>query len=178
MEGGGGGAPTAARAAAEASVTERPASRAWIAASRAVLRRASSPPISLATQSAHRRRLSCATDALVQPLQDHGHPLAAAHAHGLEADPLVPLTEPVEQRAEDSGPGHAEGMPESDRAAVRVELVAARVDADAPRRRDDLGREGFVYLDDVDVVDRHLGTLAGLPVAVDRAEPHELRLEG
>src|SRR5260370_8951905 len=128
MEGGGGGAPTAARAAAEASVTERPASRAWIAASRAVLRRASSPPISLATQSAHRRRLSCATDALVQPLQDHGHPLAAAHAHALEADRLVPLTEPVEQRAENASPGHPEGMPASHRPARRVELAAQLVD--------------------------------------------------
>src|SRR6266851_6756800 len=161
MGGGGGGAPTAARAAAEASMTERPASRAWIAASRAVRRRASSPPISLATQSAQRRRLSSTTDALVQALQDHRHALATAHAHGLEADRLVPLTQPVEQRAEDAGPRHAEGMPERDRSAVRVELVAERVDADASCGWDDLGRESLVYLDDVNVVDRHLGPVEG-----------------
>ena len=59
--------------------------------------------------------------------------------------------EPVEQRAGDAGAGHAEGVADRDRAAVDVQLVD--VDAELAVARDDLGGEGLVDLDQVDVVD-------------------------
>src|SRR5205823_5020967 len=114
---------------------------------------------------------------LVQALHDHRHPLAATHAHRLQAKGLAALLESVEEGAEDARAGHPERVTERDGSAVRVELVAKGVDADATGRRDDLGREGLVDLHDVDIVDRHPGPLQGLLRGVDRAEAHELRLE-
>src|SRR5437762_10262768 len=96
---------------------------------------------------------------LVQALHDHRHPLAATHAHRLQAKGLAALLEAVEEGAEDARAGHAERVAERDGSAVRVELVAKGVDADATGRRDDLGREGLVDLHDVDIVDRHPGPL-------------------
>src|SRR5438105_15802275 len=61
--------------------------------------------------------------ALVQPLHDHGHSLAAGDAHGLQADLLVVALQVVQQRCHDARSGHAEAMTGSDRAAVRVELL-------------------------------------------------------
>ena len=76
--------------------------------------------------------------------------MAAAHAHGFEADGVVGVLEAVEQGAHDARPGHAEGVAQSDRAAVGVELVV--VDAQLVGRRQHLGGEGLVDLPVVDVV--------------------------
>src|SRR4051794_338466 len=107
--------------------------------------------------------------ALVQTLQDHRHPLAATHAHRLQAVGLAAFLETVEEGAEDAGARHPEWMAQRDGPAVRVQLVAERVDTYAARRRDDLGRERLVDLHDVDVVDRHPGALQRLLRGVDRA---------
>jgi hypothetical protein len=56
----------------------------------------------------------------------------------------------VEQRGGDAGTGGSEGMTECDASAVDVEL--AEVDAEFAVR-DHLGGEGFVDVDEVDVVD-------------------------
>src|SRR5438876_154135 len=69
------------------------------------------------------------------------------------------------------------GMAERDRAPVWIELLAERIDADAARRGDHLGRKRLVDLDYVDVVDAHLGPLQRLLRGVDGAQPHELGLE-
>src|SRR6476619_5965414 len=90
-----------------------------------------------------------------EALEDHGHALAAADAHGLEAELLVPALQAVEQRGGDPRAGGAERVALRDRAAVHVEPV--EVDAQVLVRRDDLGREGLVDLDQVHVVDRHAG---------------------
>ena len=68
-------------------------------------------------------------------------------------------------------------MAQRDRASMRVQLLAEGVDPDAARRRDDLGGEGLVDLDDVDVVDAHPGPLERLLRGVDRTQAHELGLE-
>src|SRR2546430_8639099 len=68
---------------------------------------------------------------------------------------------------------HPEGVPERDRAAVLVELVAEGIDPQRPRRGDDLGREGLVDLDQVDVVDRHPRPLERLA----RSEEHTSELQ-
>src|SRR5467141_2771550 len=110
---------------------------------------------------------------LVETLHDHGHALAAAHAHRLQAERLVPLAQAVEQRAQDAGAGHAKWVTERDRASVRVQLVAEGVDADPVRGLDDLGSGGLVVLHDVDVVDRHLGSLQRLLGSANRTKAQE-----
>src|SRR5208337_5061985 len=60
---------------------------------------------------------------LVEPLDDHGHALAAADAHGFQADGLVPGDQVVEQGGGDPGAGHAERVAQRDGAAVHVEPV-------------------------------------------------------
>jgi hypothetical protein len=82
-----------------------------------------------------------------------------------------PLSSVVVIRA----PGGAERVAQRDRAAVDVEPV--EVDAQVLVRRDDLGREGLVDLDQVHVVDRHAGQREGPPGRLDRSEPHDLGRE-
>src|SRR5215213_10859439 len=72
----------------------------------------------------------------VQPLDEHRHSLPAADAHRLEADRRVQRVEVVEQGAHDPGAGHAVRVAERDRAAVRVELLAERVDTELATDRE------------------------------------------
>src|ERR1700733_1915160 len=88
---------------------------------------------------------------LGEALEDRGHALPAADAHGLQAEGLVVELEAVEDGGGDPRPGHAERVAHRDGAAVHVQLVD--VDAQLPVGRDDLGRERLVDLDQVDVVD-------------------------
>ena len=81
----------------------------------------------------------------------------------------------MDQRAHDAGAGHAERVAEGDAAATGVELVPA--DAEVLGRRDDLGGERLVDLDEVDVVDGHAGAAEGLAAGLDRAEAHDLGVE-
>jgi hypothetical protein len=74
-------------------------------------------------------------------------------------------------------PGHPVRMAERDRAAVRVELVAERVDAELAADGQHLRGERLVQLHHVDVVDRHAGLLEHLAHALDRADAHDLRLD-
>jgi len=99
--------------------------------------------------------------ASVQAFEDHRHALAAADAHGLQADRLVVELEAVQQRGGDPGPGHAERVPDGDRPAVHVQ--PADVDPQVTVGRDDLRRELLVDLHYVDVRDRHPGPPYRLP---------------
>ena len=47
------------------------------------------------------------SERLSEPLDDHGHALAAADAHGLEAVAAFGVLEPVEEGGHDAGAGHA-----------------------------------------------------------------------
>src|SRR6266550_3869475 len=107
---------------------------------------------------------------LAETLDDHRHSLAAPHAHRLQPNRLVLSGEAVQERAEDAGTGHAERMAERDGAAVRIEFVAERIDAQLAGGGDHLGGKGFVDFDDVDIVDRHLRPLESLTGGLDRAE--------
>src|SRR5919108_6293208 len=99
---------------------------------------------------------------LPQAFDYHGHSLAATDAHRLEANRPVIADESVEQRAENARAGHAEGMTQCDGSAVRVELVAQRIDAELARRRNHLRRKCLVDLDGIDVIDRHARALERL----------------
>ena len=81
---------------------------------------------------------SARCERLAQALHDHGHALAAADAHRLEAERLARVLEPVEQRGHDAGAGLAERVAEGDGAALDVELVPA--DAEVLGRGDRPGR--------------------------------------
>ena len=113
--------------------------------------------------------------ALVQALHDHGHALAAADAHRLEAEGVVRVLQAVEQRGHDAGAGHPERVAEGDRPAVDVELLLG--DAEVPGRGDHLGGERLVDLDEVDVVDGHSGAGERLAARLDRPEAHDLRVQ-
>src|SRR5699024_4265249 len=64
-------------------------------------------------------------------------------------------------------------MPERDAATVDIQFV--QVDAELPCTGQDLGREGFVDLVEVDVVDGHARLSEGSLSGLDRAQPHDLR---
>src|SRR6476661_6198936 len=98
---------------------------------------------------------------LVEPLDDHGLAHAAGNAHGLESQAPLDRVEAVEQGGHDPGAAHPERMAPRDRAALRV--VRVLVDAELVAAAHQLGREGRVHLDDVDVVDRQPGRLEHRP---------------
>ena len=87
------------------------------------------------------------------------------------------VVEVVQQRAHDARARHPVRMPERDRPAVRVELLAERVDAELAAHREDLRGERLVQLHHVDVVDRHPGLLEHPAHGADRADAHDLRLD-
>ena len=82
----------------------------------------------------------------------------------------------VDQRGGDARAGHAERVADRDRAAVHVEPVQRRCRARAVRR-DHLGGERLVDLDQVDVADGQPGAGQGRRDGLDRAEAHDLRAE-
>src|ERR1700689_196031 len=58
----------------------------------------------------------------VQALDDHGHALATADAHRLQAEARASVFERIEQCRHDARAGHAEGVTEGDGAAADVEF--------------------------------------------------------
>src|SRR3954470_16467690 len=84
-------------------------------------------------------------------LEHQRHALPAAHAHGDQPGLLVVELQRVDHRVLQPRARHAEGVTCGYRTAVDVEPV--EVDAEVLVGRHDLGREGLVDLDQVDVVD-------------------------
>lgn len=58
---------------------------------------------------------------------------------------------------QDAGAGSADGMPERDAGAVRVEPLVERIDLPFGQNREHLRGEGFVQFDEIDVVQCQLG---------------------
>src|SRR5262249_23344635 len=124
----------------------------------------------LYTLSAIGRPPRVAAIALVGRLEQPGGPPAAADAHGDDAPPLLLASQLVEQGPGHPAAGHAVRVADRDRAPVRVELL--RVDAEPVAAVDDLGGEGLVQLDDVDVLELHAGVFEQLRHGEDRADSH------
>src|SRR2546422_9636464 len=120
--------------------------------------------------------LAAAFIALARRLEQPGRAHAAADAHGDDAPALLPPAQLVEQRPGHARAGHAVGVADRDRAAVRVELRG--VDAEAVPAVDDLRGEGLVQLDDVDVLELEPRVLEQLRHREDRADPHLVGLAG
>src|SRR2546425_1936302 len=114
--------------------------------------------------------------ALVRRLEQPGRAHAPADAHGDDAPALLPPAQLVEQRPGHARAGHPVGVPDGDRAAVRVEPLG--IDAEPVAAVDDLRGEGLVQLDDVDVLELHARVLEQLRHREDRPDAHLVGLAG
>src|SRR5688572_461601 len=104
---------------------------------------------------------------LLHPLDDRRRAHAGADAERHERRRLVRSLELVEDGAEDHGAGGAERMAHGDGAAVHVDDLRVQVEGLRVAQHD--RGEGFVDLEQVDVVDAHAGALQHLLGHVDRA---------
>src|SRR5512134_1959548 len=82
-------------------------------------------------------------------LEKDGHPHSPRYAEGGDASFRAPAAHFVEERRRDPGAGGADRVAERDRSAVDVD--AAEVEGEIARAGNDLGGEGLVELDEVDV---------------------------
>src|SRR5205807_3717639 len=89
----------------------------------------------------------------LDPLDDGAGGEGAAAAHGDEGRAPVAALELVKGGGDEAAAGGAHGMAEGDGPAVDVDLVHVGLDHTRPRQGD--RREGFVDLEDVDVVLGH-----------------------
>jgi hypothetical protein len=106
------------------------------------------------------------------PLEHRRDALAAADAHRHQRVAAAGALQLVQRLGGDEGARAADRVAERDGAAVRVGL--GRVELQAARDRDGLGREGFVALDHVHLVDRQAGLLQRQLGRRDRAFAHDL----
>src|ERR1044072_9906854 len=102
---------------------------------------------------------------------EHGRQaLADADAHGRNAEPAAAAAQLAEKGGGEAGAGAAEWVAEGDRAAVDVEALL--VEPELSGAGEDLGGEGLVELDQVDLVDREARGGKGARDRLDRADAH------
>src|SRR5690554_1182189 len=104
-----------------------------------------------------------------------GEALSAAYA---EADERIPPSRALELAGGSEGqpgPRGAEGVPDGDRAAIRVHPAVLEVDFEALEAREDLGGERFVDLDDIDILDGEPGARQRLLRSRNGPDAHDLR---
>src|SRR3954451_1544991 len=121
-----------------------------------------------------RRPAICILNTLVERsyrFVDSGQTLADPDAEGGDAELAAAALQLADQGAGEAGAGAAEWVAEGDRAAVDVEPLF--VDPELPGAGEDLGGEGLVQLDQVDLVDRQAGVLQRPGDRLDRPDPHE-----
>ena len=88
---------------------------------------------------------------MARRFEDRRQALADADAHGGDAVLAAAAAQLADQGAGEAGAGAAERVAEGDRAAVDVEPLL--LDAELAGAGEDLGGEGLVELDQVDLVD-------------------------
>src|SRR5918993_5277862 len=111
--------------------------------------------------------------ALSQSLDQERDAEDAADAERREAAPCAAPLHLVEQRRRDAHPRAADGVAEREGAAVDVE--ARGVEPQLAVARDDLRGEGFVQLDEVDLVEPQLLSFEQAGDRGDGADAHHLR---
>jgi hypothetical protein len=79
--------------------------------------------------------------------------LTDADTHGRQGIPGVAVAGLECGGQRDPGTAHPERVAEGDRSAVRVDVLSVIGQAKEPQASEGLGGEGFVDLDDVDVVE-------------------------
>src|SRR6185437_14196516 len=107
-----------------------------------------------------------------RPLEDRRNPLAAADALRRERVALAFALQKRGGLAGDAGAGGTERMAKRDGAAI--EIGFRLVDAELAHAGERLRGEGFIDLDDVDVLDGEAGALQRLLRRRDRADAHDL----
>src|SRR5260221_9825135 len=105
-------------------------------------------------------------------LEDRRDPLTAADAERREPVLALPLAELGDEREREPRARRAEWMPERDRAAVHIRLVA--VEAELLLDCQVLRREGLVDLDDVHLLDLHACALQRLAAPGRGAKAHDV----
>src|SRR5438034_65805 len=106
---------------------------------------------------------------------DHRRALAAADAGGAKPEPLLGATQRVKQVDRDACARGGEGMPDGDRAAVHVGLVA--VQSELLLYGEILRRERFVHLDEIHLLEFHPGLLERLARRRRGSDAHVARLD-
>src|SRR4051812_3693421 len=87
-------------------------------------------------------------------LENRGHPLSPADAHGLEGQTPAAATQLVQHRGHDAHPRRTDGVTERDPRTVDVEPVVA-VPIPLAQDGQHLAREGLVDLYEVEIVEGH-----------------------
>src|SRR5205807_4855554 len=101
-------------------------------------------------KAAERSRLRTSNEVVLQRPDDGGVALAAAAAEGSSAGAATAAAQLVDEREQHAVAGHPDGVAQSDGAAVDVDDVVA--DPEVVHRRQSNGGEGFVELEEVDVL--------------------------
>ena len=89
----------------------------------------------------------------LQALDDRGGTHAGCDAQRGEARAFAGTLKLIQKRADDDGPGGAQRVAHGDGAAIDVDFGA--VDIKGLHEAQNHGGEGFVDLEQVDVIDRH-----------------------
>src|SRR5206468_2669179 len=108
----------------------------------------------------------------LRPFHDHCDSLPAADACRSDAPALLALPELDQERVDEPRPGGPQRVPETDRPAVHVHLVA--IEAQVLLDREVLSGEGFVDLEQVDVVELEARALECLADRRGGPEAHDL----
>src|SRR5438309_3869707 len=108
-------------------------------------------------------------------LDDRRDPLTAADAERREPVALLTLAELVGEREREARARRAERVPERDRAAVHVRLLA--IEAAVPLHRGVLRREGRVDLDAIHALDLDAVALARLARSWRRSADRDARVQ-
>ena len=103
---------------------------------------------------------------LAEAFDNHCHALAAANAHRLHAERFICRLQAVDERGHDARTCHAVWMAKGNRATIDVELLPRN--AQVFGRRNHLRGECFINLNQIDVINRLVGTLESLPTGFYR----------
>src|SRR3990167_7945569 len=99
---------------------------------------------------------------ILEAFEDGADALAETDAHGRHTEGAAILLHHVQQGTGDTRTGTTERVTQGDRAAVQVDLLFNLVEHfQVLQHRQGLGSEGFVKLEEVDVVDGQTSTLEG-----------------
>src|SRR6266581_3638928 len=101
--------------------------------------------------------------------EGHGHAHAARDAQRGQAQRVALLPHLVGAGEDDAGSGHADGVAEGDGPSVRIEAVVVELELAVAGQ--DLGGEGFVQLDHVEVLQGEAGLLQDLAGGGDHPDP-------
>src|SRR5579885_1585883 len=132
----------------------------------------SSSMLPMVTREAPRLLYESGTTWLRHPLDKGSETLTAADAERRDTKRLISRLEVVDQRSDQASTAATERMPQSNRAAMRVELF--HIDAKHFDDRERLGGERIVQLDDIDIAQLQARALEHFADRRDGADAHDV----